>query len=92
MALLQPLANSLTAHRLGLIGGHVSRVFNQHADDLSHALPRDMWAQVLQGEWVHKVARLELSFVVHDIEAGECFAGTMSFARRSPPAAAHASR
>ena len=90
LALLQALTDSLAAHRLGLIGGHASRVFNQHADDLSHVLPREMWAQVRKGEWVHKVARLELPFVVHDISSGQCFAATMSFARRSPLAAEHA--
>jgi len=83
LSLLQPLADALTSHHLGLIGGHAHRVYNQHADDLSHALSHAMWQQVLSSQTVHKPSRLELPFVVHDIQAGECFAATMSFARRS---------
>ena len=91
LALLQPLADSLAAHHLGLLAGHAHRVHNQHCDDLSHALSSAMWNQVLAGQHVHKPSRLELPFIVHDMQSGECFAATMSFARPSRRGVKHAS-
>ena len=83
LALLRPLADSLSAHHTGLIGGHAHRAYNQHADDLSHALSSALWKQVVAEQRTRRTSRLELPFVVHDLHNGDCFAATMSFARRS---------
>ena len=81
LELLRPLADTIERYHLGVLGGHAHRVCNGHADDLSHALTAALWRDVVSQEWVHKVARLELPFVVSDTVTGETFAGTISFKR-----------
>ena len=64
LELLRPLADAIERYHLVVLGGHAHRVCNGHADDLSHALTTALWRDVVSQEWVHKVARLELPFVV----------------------------
>ena len=83
LALLRPLADSLAKHHVGLIAGHAHRRFNEHADDLSHALSADMWRGIRAQARHSKVGRLQFHFVVHDMATKEAFAATMSFPRIS---------
>ena len=79
--LLRHLADSLSQHQLGLVGGHSHRHRNQHADDLSHSLPSMLWKQATKGASRRKPHRLELHFAPLDTSKGDCYLATMSFGR-----------
>ena len=85
LALLRPLADSLAKHHLGLIAGHSYRQHNSHADELSHALPQQVWDDLSTqaAGRTRKRNRMEFHFVVHDMESKEAFAASMSFPRIS---------
>ena len=90
LELLRPVSDAMERYHLGLIGGHAHRCFNQHADDLSHALFARLWNTVLAQERTHKRGRLELPFVVADVQSGEVFAATISFKLPSDQSVQHA--
>lgn len=81
LALLRPLADVLAKHHIGLVVGHSHRHHNTHADKLSHALPQAMWDDICAEAPSSNPARLHFPFVVHDIQAGEAFAASMSLPR-----------
>ena len=84
--LLQILADTTCDCQLGVIGGHAHRVHNAHTDDLSHALPRFMWQQVVRGAKLRKPHRIELHFAALDVASGECWLATTSLPK---PRAVH---
>lgn len=90
LELLRPVADAMEQYHLGLLGGHAHRCHNRHADDLSHALTASLWNDIVAQERVHKRGRLELPFVVADVQSGEAFAATISFKRPSSLRARHA--
>ena len=90
LELLRPVADAMEQYHLGLLGGHAHRCHNRHADDLSHAITASLWNDIVAQERVHKRGRLELPFVVADVESGEAFAATISFKRPSSLRARHA--
>ena len=81
LALLRPLADVLAKHHIGLVVGHTHRHHNTHADKLSHALPQAMWDSICAEAPSTNLTRLHFPFVVHDIQANEAFAASMSLPR-----------
>ena len=79
MELLKPLADALSHGQFALLAGHAHRQHNVHSDMLPHALPDDVWLQVLSSAKVLKPHRLELHFAVVDVLSAECYLATMSF-------------
>ena len=78
LALLRPLADALATYRLGLVAGHAHRQFNTHADELSHALPYQVWRALGVGDRAVKAGHMTFKFVVHDLQRNEAFAASMS--------------
>ena len=86
MELLKPLTDSLSHGRFALLAVHAHREHNNgHTDMLSHALPDNVWSQVVSDAKVSKPHRLELHFAVIDVVTAECYLTTMSF--RDPQSA-----
>ena len=81
MELLKTFVDSLVFHRVGIIADHAYRQFNTHADAMSHAVPSPLWLPLLQQRSVVKHRRMQIDFVVHDMQTGEMFAAAMSFPR-----------
>ena len=80
LELLRPLADSLSHGSFALLAGHAHRDCNTHANDLSHALPQELWKQLRVAV---KPARQAFQLVVHDMEHNEAFTASMSFPRAS---------
>ena len=89
LKLLRPMADSLARFRVGLIADHVYRRFNQHCDDLSHALPFAIWQRYVTRVEV-RPGKSGIPFAVLDLVTGECFTACMSFPRFTFPDAANA--
>ena len=82
LILLREMADSCNEYRLGVIGGHAHRDNNTHTDDLSHALPRHVWKQVIHTAAVTKRHRVEFHFAAVDVATGECWLATTSVQQR----------
>ena len=78
--LLRAFVDTLSFNRIGVVADHVYREYNTHADTMSHPIPDVHWCSLVQRASVHKSHRLEIHFVVHDLNTNDCFAATMSFA------------
>ena len=78
LALLRPLADALATYRLGLVAGHAHRHFNTHADELSHALPQQVWRALGVRSHAAKANHMTFKFVVHDMQRSEAFSASMS--------------
>ena len=88
---MQPLADSLTRHGVGLVADHTHRERNAHADEMSHLFPVDVWSRLVpQAE--PRRAKTEIHFAIADLSTRECFTATMAFAQFSNPDAAAAAR
>ena len=90
MELLKALADSISRGQFCLLGGHAHREHNEHTDILSHALPDDVWSQVVAEAKISKTHRLEFHFAVLDVQTGECYLGTISI--RDPHSARNSNR
>ena len=90
MELLKPLSDSLSHGQFALLAGHAHRQHNPHADMLSHALPDEIWSQVVAQAKIKKHHRLEFHFAVLDVRTAECYLATMSV--RDPHFAPNSSR
>ena len=78
MELLKPLGDALSHGQIALLAGHARREYNAHTDMLSHALPDDVWSQVVSTAKVVRRHRLEFHFAVLDTMTGDCFLATYS--------------
>ena len=83
LELLRPLADSLSRYHMGLIAGHAHRCRNAHTDELSHSLSHDLWSQIIAKAPRKKLHRMEIHFIVVDLERREARAATISFKRPS---------
>ena len=84
--LLQQTASDLDRHGHTVLGAHVRRARNTHADDLSHALPREMWRRLslLQRAGVRAFVKRNywlFPFVAHCTVTGACYSGCFKMRR-----------
>ena len=79
LKLLRPLCDSLTANRVSLVADHIYRDFNEHTDDLSHAVPFTLWHRFLPQ--VVNSRKTVIPFVVLDTVTGECYTAFVTYAR-----------
>ena len=86
LKLLRPVADSLTRNRVGLVADHIYRAFNQHCDDLSHALPYELWCRFVQAT-ATRANRSDIPFALLDLASVECFTAFISFPQFTFPAA-----
>jgi len=84
LKLLRPMADSLARYRVGLVADHVYRRFNQHCDDLSHALPFALCQRHVKPGRPYR-SKSAIPFAILDLTSGECFTAYMLFPRVTFP-------
>ena len=77
--LMQQLASTLDAAGHTVLAAHIRRVWNQHADKLSHTLPPSLWLLIEQQQNSRSAARdanyWRFPFVVQCLRTGKCKSG-----------------
>ena len=71
--ILRTIAVSLSRAGNELIAGHVHRHFNQHSDELSHALPQGVWKRLQAGRAGQASRSNWMLIVVHAVKSGQCW-------------------
>lgn len=83
--LLQQVTSDLYPHGHTVLGAHIRRRRNSHADKLSHALVKSMWSRIQKHQSSRRSKKAEsywfFPFVVQSVHAGTCYSGLFRMRR-----------